>query len=234
MKIAEAIKLTRTEFIIWISSVTLIVSFFLIFDRGNYMALAASLIGTTSLIYNSRGVPLGPALMIAFSLLYGIISFGFRYYGEMITYVGMSLPMAIFALVSWMRNPFEKGKAQVKVNRISWLEAGLMFLLSLVVTVVFYFILKHFGTANLLPSTLSVTTSFIAAYLTFRRSPYFALAYACNDVILMVLWTLATLKDVSYLSVLICFVVFLFNDTYSFIRWRIMQKKQEKIIPIMK
>ena len=83
------------------------------------MALAASLIGTTSLIYNSRGVPLGPALMIAFSLLYGIISFGFRYYGEMITYVGMSLPMAIFALVSWMRNPFEKGKAQVRVNRIS-------------------------------------------------------------------------------------------------------------------
>ena len=229
MKIAEAIKLTRTEFIIWISSVTLIVSFFLIFDRGNYMALAASLIGTTSLIYNSRGEPVGPALMIAFSILYGIISFGFRYYGEMMTYVGMSLPMAIFALVSWMRNPFEKGKSQVRVNRISWIEAGLMFLLSLVVTVVFYFILKHFGTANLLPSTLSVTTSFIAAYLTFRRSPYFALAYACNDVILMVLWTLATLKDVSYLSALICFVVFLFNDTYSFIRWRIMQKRQEKV-----
>ena len=119
MKIAEAIKLTRTEFIIWISSVTLIVSFFLIFDRGNYMALAASLIGTTSLIYNSRGVPLGPALMIAFSLLYGIISFGFRYYGEMITYVGMSLPMAIFALVSWMRNPFEKGKAHIKIVGIA-------------------------------------------------------------------------------------------------------------------
>ena len=229
MKIAEAIKLTRTEFIIWISSVTLIVSFFLIFDRGNYMALAASLIGTTSLIYNSRGEPLGPALMIVFSILYGIISFGFRYYGEMMTYVGMSLPMAIFALVSWMRNPFEKGKSQVKVNRITWLAAGLVLLLSPVVTVVFYFILKHFGTANLLPSTLSVTTSFIAAYLTFRRSPYFALAYACNDVILMVLWTLATLKDVSYLSVLICFVVFLFNDTYSFIRWRIMQKRQEKV-----
>ena len=228
MKIIETIKLTRTEFIIWISSVTLIVSFFLIFDRGNYMALAASLIGTTSLIYNSRGEPLGPALMIVFSIIYGIISFGCRYYGEMMTYVGMSMPMAIFALVSWLRNPFEKGKTQVRVNRISWGEAGFMFLLSLVVTVVFYFILKHFGTANLLPSTLSVTTSFIAAYLTFRRSPYFALAYATNDIVLIVLWALAIFKDISYLSVLVCFVVFLFNDTYSFIRWRIMQKKQEK------
>ena len=192
------------------------------------MALAASLIGTTSLIYNSRGEPLGPALMIVFSIIYGIISFGCRYYGEMMTYVGMSMPMAIFALVSWLRNPFEKGKTQVRVNRISRGEAGIMLLLSLAVTVVFYFILKHFGTANLLTSTLSVTTSFIAVYLTFRRSPYFALAYAANDIVLIVLWTLAIFKDISYLSVLVCFVVFLFNDTYSFIRWRIMQKKQEK------
>jgi nicotinamide mononucleotide transporter PnuC len=232
MKIIESVKLTRTEFIIWISSVTLIISFFLIFDRGNYLALVASLVGTTALIYNSRGEPLGPALLIIFSIMYGIISFGFRYYGEMITYVGMSLPMAIFALVSWLRNPFEKGKTQVRVNRISRGEVVFMLLLSFIVTVAFYFILEHFNTANLIPSTLSITTSFIAAYLTFRRSPYFAFAYAINDVILIVLWTLATIKDISYLSVLVCFVVFLFNDTYGFTRWKIMQKRQEKTNPL--
>jgi nicotinamide mononucleotide transporter PnuC len=232
MKIIESVKLTRTEFIIWISSVTLIISFFLIFDRGNYLALVASLVGTTALIYNSRGEPLGPALLIIFSIMYGIISFGFRYYGEMITYVGMSLPMAIFALVSWLRNPFEKGKTQVRVNRISRGEVVFMLLLSFIVAVAFYFILEHFNTANLIPSTLSITTSFIAAYLTFRRSPYFAFAYAINDVILIVLWTLATIKDISYLSVLVCFVVFLFNDTYGFTRWKIMQKRQEKTNPL--
>jgi nicotinamide mononucleotide transporter PnuC len=232
MKIIESVKLTRTEFIIWISSVTLIISFFLIFDRGNYLALVASLVGTTALIYNSRGEPLGPALLIIFSIMYGIISFGFRYYGEMITYVGMSLPMAIFALVSWLRNPFEKGKTQVRVNRISRGEVVFMLLLSFIVTVAFYFILEHFNTANLIPSTLSITTSFIAAYLTFRRSPYFAFAYAINDVILIVLWTFATIKDTSYLSVLVCFVVFLFNDTYGFTRWKIMQKRQEKTNPL--
>jgi nicotinamide mononucleotide transporter PnuC len=232
MKIIESVKLTRTEFIIWISSVTLIISFFLIFDRGNYLALVASLVGTTALIYNSRGEPLGPALLIIFSIMYGIISFGFRYYGEMITYVGMSLPMAIFALVSWLRNPFEKGKTQVRVNRIGRGEVAFMLLLSFIVTVAFYFILEHFNTANLIPSTLSITTSFIAAYLTFRRSPYFAFAYAINDVILIVLWTLATIKDTSYLSVLVCFVVFLFNDTYGFTRWKIMQKRQEKTNPL--
>ncbi len=64
-------------------------------------------------------------------------------------------------------------------------------------------------------------------YLTFRRSAYFALAYAANDVVLIVLWTMATLTDVSYLSVVICFAVFLINDIYGFISWSRMRKRQE-------
>ena len=92
------------------------------------------------------------------------------------------------------------------------------------------FILKYFNTANLIPSTFSVSTSFLAAYLTFRRSPYFALAYASNDVVLIVLWVLASLKDISYISVVICFIVFLVNDLYGFISWLRMMKRQEKAI----
>lgn len=37
------------------------------------------------------------------------------------------------------------------------------------------YILAAFDTSNLIPSTLSVTTSFIAVYLTFRRSAFLLL-----------------------------------------------------------
>lgn len=80
--------------------------------------------------------------------------------------------------------------------------------------------------ANLLPSTLSVTTSFIAIYLTFRRSAYFGLAYAANNIVLIILWTLASMTNVSYMSVMICFVMFLVNDLYSFANWGKVQKRQ--------
>jgi nicotinamide riboside transporter PnuC len=86
--------------------------------------------------------------------------------------------------------------------------------------------LNYFNTANLLPSTLSVATSFIAMYLTFRRSPYFALAYASNDVVLIVLWTLASFKNLQYVSVVVCLTVFLVNDLYGFISWQKMKKRQ--------
>lgn len=219
---------SKTEIILWCSSVMLIITSFCIFDRESYLTLAASLIGVTSLIFGAKGNPIGQFLMVIFSLLYGIISYKFDYYGEMITYLGMTMPMAVFALISWLRNPYKGNKAEVRVNRISKNETVFMWLLTAAVTVLFYFILKHFGTANIIPGTASVTTSFIAVYLTFRRSPYFALAYAANDVILIVLWVLASITDIRYISVVVCFVAFLFNDLYGFINWKRMEKIQSR------
>jgi len=215
------------EAIIWCASVAMILISFFAFRGDSYLTLAASLIGVTSSIFCAKGNPIGQVLMIVFSILYGVISWSFAYYGEVITYLCMTAPMAIFALISWLKNPYNGNRAEVKVNRIGVREILFLIFLTAAVTVVFYFILKFFGTANLIPSTVSVTTSFVAAYLTFRRSPYFALFYAANDIVLIVLWIMATVESVSYFSVVICFAVFLVNDIYGFISWRRMQKRQK-------
>ena len=217
---------TKMEIALWTSSVALIVVSFMLFDRVNYLTLIASLVGVTSLIYNAKGNPFGQLLMVVFSLLYGVISYSCSYYGEMITYLGMTMPMAAFALISWLRNPYKGNKAEVAVNHISSREVWLMWLLTAAVTVIFYYVLEYFNTANLALSTLSVTTSFVAVYLTFRRSPYFALAYASNDVVLIVLWILASAHDVRYISVVVCFVAFLANDLYGFASWQRMKIRQ--------
>lgn len=216
------------EILLWSLSVVLIVVSFCIFDRANYLTLAASLVGVTSLIFNAKGNPIGQVLMIAFSLIYGYISFVFAYYGEMLTYVCMTMPMAIFALISWLKNPYKGKKSEVKVNKLKKKEPIFMWLAAAVITLIFYFVLKAFDTKNIIPSTISVTTSFLAVYLTFRRSPYYAIGYAANDVVLIILWTLAAIENISYLSVIMCFVAFLANDIYGFISWQKMAKRQKE------
>lgn len=217
---------TKGEFILWLSSVLLITVSFFGFNGTDYLTLSASLIGVTSLIFNAKGNPIGQLLMVIFSLLYGIISYTFAYYGEMLTYLGMTMPMAIFALISWLRNPYNGNRSEVKVNTLGKKELLLMSLAAIIVTGIFYFVLKSFNTSNLVPSTVSVTTSFVAVYLTFRRSPFFALAYAANDLVLIVLWVLAGLADIRYISVVVCFAAFLINDVYGFLSWQKMKKRQ--------
>lgn len=225
MRKAEAY-FSKSDIIIWSISVILIITSFFLFDKENYMTLCASLIGVTSLIFNAKGNPFGQLLMVVFSLFYGIISYKCNYYGEMITYLGMTMPMALFSLISWIKNPFNGNKSEVRVNVLSAKENIFMWIITSIVTVLFYFILKYFHTANIVPSTLSVTTSFLAVYLTFRRSPFFALAYAANDIVLIVLWILATQSDIRYTSVVVCFSAFLANDFYGYICWQKMKLRQ--------
>ena len=217
---------TKAEKILWVSSTLMILASFLISQQSGILGLISSLIGITALILCAKGNPFGQVLMIIFCCIYTYISYTFSYYGEMITYACMSLPMAVFSLVSWLRHPYKGNKAEVKVNSIKGKEYAFLIVLDIVVTVVFYFILRYFDTANLFLSTLSITTSFGAAYLTMRRSPYYALWYVANDIVLILLWTMAAMKDISYISVIICFVAFLANDIYGFISWKKMQKRQ--------
>lgn len=220
---------TGTEIVLWISSVILILVSFLIFGGSSYISLIASLIGVTALIFIAKGNPLGQLLTVIFSLLYGIISFSCSYYGEMLTYLGMTMPMAVFSLISWLKNPYNGNKSEVKVQRLKPKEYIVTAVLAITVTTGFYFVLKYFNTANLIPSTLSVTTSFMAVFLTFKRSPFYAFWYAANDVILIVLWSLAVAENISYMSVVVCFVVFFANDIYGFANWKKMARRQTTI-----
>lgn len=217
----------KFEILLWAGSVTVVTLSFLIFDRESYINLSASLIGVTSLIFNAKGNPIGQVLMIIFSLIYGYISYSFAYYGEMITYIGMTMPMAVIALCAWLKNPYKGNKSQVKVNRLGKKDYIITCVLAIVVTVVFYFILEYFNTKSIVFATASVTTSFIAVYLTFRRSPYYAIGYAANDIVLIILWVIACKTDISYISVVACFMTFLVNDIYGFVNWKRMQKNQQ-------
>ena len=217
---------TITEKIIWCISVVAIITVFLLFDRESFLSLIASLTGVTSLILCAKGNPTGQMLMIVFCSLYGIISLSFGYYGEVATYIFMTMPMSVYALVCWLKNPYGNNKSEVKVSSIGKTDFIILPITTIIVTIIFYYVLKCFGTANLIPSTFSVTTSYVAVYLTARRSPFFALAYAVNDIVLILLWTLASMENSSYISVTVCFAVFLVNDIYGFISWNRMKKRQ--------
>ena len=186
---------------------------------ADVLTLFTTCVGVTSLVLAAKGHPLAMALMVVFGILYAVISAGCRYWSEVITYLGMSVPMSFWSFITWLKHPSENGN-EVAVRKIGIRQWGILSAFCVPVTVFFYFIMKMLDTPNLFVSTLSIITSFMAAGLTILRSPYYALFYAMNDVVLMVLWSIAALQEPGYIPVVINFSIFLINDIYGFISWK--------------
>lgn len=224
--IIQSFKLNKNEIILWVLSVLLLSVSFII-TKSNPLYLAASITGISALLYLAKGEPLGQILTIVFSILYAIVSYQFSYYGEMMTYLLMTLPSAFIATIIWVKHPHEQKKTVVRVSKLTLKKFILLILLTPIVTFLFYVLLKHLETPNLLISTLSISTSFVASILTFFRSRYYALFYALNDLVLITLWSLATLINIIFFPMIICFVIFFIFDLYGFINWKKLSIKQK-------
>lgn len=220
--------LTGKEKLLWVLSLAVIFLSSAVFPDPDWMSVVTSLVGATALIFVGKGDPIGQFICIIFSIMYALVSWHLRYFGEMITYMCMSAPASFCALIAWLKNPYTK--REVKVSGMTAKKWVLLSLGTVIITVVMYFVLRYFNTANLLVSTFSVTTSFMASVLTMLRSPYYALAYALNDIVLIILWILALFVDIAYLPMVMCFAVFFANDIYGFINWRKMRKKQNQVV----
>ena len=215
---------TKLDILRWTGSVTALIISFAASGGGDALTLIASLIGVTSLIFIAKGNVIGQFLMILFAVIYSIISFTFHYYGEMVTYMCMTAPSALITAIAWIKNPYSE--TQVAVGEVRWRGWLALVSATVAITIIFYFILAALDTPNLFFSTISVTTSFLAAGLMFLRSQYYATGYMANDLILVILWILASLEDISYLPMVVNFAIFFINDLYGYISWSRMKKVQ--------
>ena len=211
--------LTAKEWALWLCSLLAAIVSNLLSGNVGVLTPAAVCIGITSLIFAAKGNVWSQILMIIFSILYGIISWRSHYWGEMITYLGMTLPMSVWSTITWLKNPSENGK-EVAIQKLTKKHTVGLIFFGIITTAVFYFILKALDTPNIFFSTLSITTSFFAAALTMLRSPFYALGYAANDIVLIILWISASLNDPQYIPVAVNFAIFFFNDMYGFISWK--------------
>ncbi len=218
--------LNKFEWCLWVSSLAAILVSFFAVKNDDYATLATSLIGVTSLIFAAKGDFFAPLLMIAFSVIYALVSFGFGYYGETVIYSCMQLPTCVLSLISWLKNPAKEGGEEVKVGKITKKPLIFLVVLAVVITTAFFFILRAFNTKNLIVSTISVATSFIALYLMILRVPAYAAAFMLNDIVLVCLWSFACAENINYLPMVVCFSIFLINDLYTFICWTKRRKTQ--------
>lgn len=218
--------LNKFELLLWLISVFSILILSLLMPKKDYISIISTLFGISSLIFISKGNLLGPIISILFSFFYLIASLNNLYYGEVLICLTMNIPLSVISCWTWFKNRTNEKDVEVTVNHLKKREIVFSVILGICIMIVFYFILKRLDTDSLLISTISIFTSFVASYLSIRRSYLYAIFYSLNDIVLIILWTVATFKDLSNLCMVFCFIIFLINDIYGFINWKKLEKSQ--------
>ena len=87
--------------------------------------------------------------------------------------------------------------------------------------------LRRLGTPHDLNTFEKALWALSLAAVTLKRSAAYGLAYAANDVVLLVLWILASVGERAYVPMVVCFFMFLCNDLYGFFNWLRLRSAQK-------
>ena len=197
----------------------------IVFD-GDWLTVVTSIVGIFCALFLAKGLAFGQFLGVAIAILYSIVSFKNGFYGEVLIYTFISLPMYIWGVIAWLRHKNPKTQT-VEINIIKLQEWIIVGICAVVIFIGFYFMLKAFNTKELIVSTLSVVDNIFAHYLLIRRSKYGFVSYIVNDLILIILWGIPIIQgSFMLIAMLINPIVNLINDTYGFVNWTKTQKKQ--------
>ena len=203
----------------------IIVSIVGIAFKSDILTVYCSIVGIITALLLAKGKNLGQVFGLLITILYSIVSYKNKYYGEVLIYALLMLPMYIIGIFTWINHKSEKTDS-VEINSIKKKEWIIVSVISIGVFIGIYYLLKAFNTNELIVSTLSVLASLFAVYLQIRRSKYSFGFYLINDIILMFLWGIPVLHG-NYILVpmLLNPTINFINDAYGFYNW----KKTEKI-----
>lgn len=195
--------------------------------KSSWVVLAQSVLCLLTVFTQAKGKVITQIFGILTFIFYIYTSYSKQLYGEAILYLVILLPMYVYGLIHWLAYRDKDEKVVIVRSNLSKKE-WLVFLLSFVcVSVGVYYLLKALNTAQLIVSTLSFISMLPAMYLLMRRCKWNQVAFLLNDLFVPILWLVLVINgDLSFISVVICFVFQLVYDIYGIFEWIKLEKKQ--------
>lgn len=198
----------------------IIVSFSGILFKSDLLTTSCSIVGIITALLLAKGKNLGQVFGLLITVLYSIVSFKNKYYGEVLMYTLLKLPMYVIGILAWKNHKNEKTNS-VEINSIKKNEWIILSIVFIWVFVGIYYLLRAFNTNELIVSTISVLISLVAIYLQIRRSKYIFGFYLLNDIILVFLWGIPVLQGkFILLPMLLNPTINFINDSYGFYNWK--------------
>lgn len=211
--------------ILWLFSANGIILGVSIYLGDTVLGILASLTGVTCTILCGMGRVSNYFFGAINIVLYAIVAWKAKYYGEVMLNLLYYFPTNIIGWVVWSRH-LDEGKNEVDKNRMTRRQELLLAVISVVGVLGYSWLLKVLGGNLPLVDSISTVLSVIAQILLIKRFMEQWVIWIIVDTVSVIMWIAAFFTGGESVAVLMMWSVYLANGVIMFVKW-LKESKQE-------
>lgn len=224
--ISNEFKGWKTFEVVWLALATIAILGLSIYWKDSAMGIAAALTGVWCVILTGKGKLSSFWFGAINTVLYAIVAWRARYWGEVMLNILYYLPTNFIGLYNWSKH-MNTETVEVEKKRLT-LKGSIMAYSGVAVgTVIYGFILKSMGGTLPFVDSLSTVVSVFAQILCIKRCMEQWVLWVIVNIVTIVMWVYAFFAGTGDLATILMWSIYLVNALIMLTKWVQETKKQK-------
>jgi nicotinamide mononucleotide transporter len=204
--------------VLWILVSTITILVLSLYWEENLFGIIMAISGVIWVVLSGSGNLSSYIVGMGITIIYAEMSFGAKYYGEVMLNLLYYAPMNVVGWIMWSKH-INKDTKEVKKRRMK--GKGLIFVLmgSAVGVYVYGLVLEQMGGTLPLVDSMSTVLSVVAQILCVKRFMEQWILWIIIDVVTVIMWIYAFINGGESIATLLMWIVFLLNAVFMFVKW---------------
>ncbi len=184
----------------------------------NATGIIMALSGVLCVVLTGKGKSSAFIFGLVQVVLYAIVSYEQKFYGEVMLNVFYYVPMSLIGFLLWQKN-IDKATSEVIKKRLPIKHTAFVFLLTLIGIVAYGFFLKSLEGGQPFVDSASTVVAIVAQYLSVKRYMEQWFMWIAVNVLNISMWGVNFFTTGESISVLLMWSIFLINAIIMMIKW---------------
>ncbi len=204
--------------VIWLVTACTMIAALSIYWHDSLMGIVSATTGVACVVCTGKGKPSAYIFGTVNVVLYAIISFKAKYYGEVMLNALYYFPMEFYGFYVWNKH-MNTETHEVEKKRMTLEGRGKLLAVTAFGTVIYGFVLKALGGSLPFVDSLSTVASVVAMVISVKMYMEQWIIWIIVDIVTVIMWGVAFAGGNESMATLLMWVVYLGNAVIMYFKW---------------
>lgn len=203
---------------VWLVITTVVILSLSIYWKDTAVGIISALTGVWCVVLTGKGKVSNFLFGIVNVILYAYISFGAKYYGEVMLNILYYLPCSVIGLFVWGKH-MDSESGEVTKSSLGLKGSLVLYPATAAGVIAYGFILKAMGGTLPFIDSISTVLSVVAQILCLKRLAEQWIMWIVIDAVTVAMWTYNYINGGESIATLLMWLIYLLNAIFMYIKW---------------